>query len=427
MSNNDSSSSDEFYSSDEEYCGNNGNLFNNELLNRKYLLIKKIGYGAFSSVWLSFNFTNNQYNAIKIQNHDDYEEGAIEVKILTKLKKNNCEYLSNIVDNFIEIKDDNKYVCMVFELCACNIYQIIRHNRNKLSEDIVKKIIKQTLIATNELHKLKYYHTDIKPENILLVGKNSVIQDIIKDYDKNNFMDIYNGLKKNFFDKKNLDLKNNNHKKKFNKKYKDSLLKKTNVIILKKLDLFIEDNETEDNETENSDSENDEDFKIDMKLLEDIKIKLTDFGTIFQIKEKEDEEIQTRYYRSPEVLLGLIHNEKVDIWSIGCMILELLFNKTYFDPTKDEEFDRDFHHLHDIQKLCGYIPEYMMNKCPDKSYYFKKNRFKRKIEFKLLDAMLKEKEIYSDELLEFLQKTLNIDYKTRLSTEECLKLSWLNI
>ena len=240
-------------------------------------------------------------------------------------------------------------------------------------------------------------------------------------------MDIYNGLKKNFFDKKNLDLKNNNHKKKFNKKYKDSLLKKTNVIILKKLDLFIEDNETEDNETENSDSENDEDFKIDMKLLEDIKIKLTDFGTIFQIKEKEDEEIQTRYYRSPEVLLGLIHNEKVDIWSIGCMILELLFNKTYFDPTKDEEFDRDFHHLHDIQKLCGYIPEYMMNKCPDKSYYFKKNRFKRKIEFKLLDAMLKEKEIYSDELLEFLQKTLNIDYKTRLSTEECLKLSWLNI
>ena len=40
--------------------------------------------------------------------------------------------------------------------------------------------------------------------------------------------------------------------------------------------------------------------------------------------------------------------------------------------------------------------------------------------------MLKEKEIYSDELLEFLQKTLNIDYKTRLSAEECMKLKWLN-
>ena len=91
-----------------------------------------------------------------------------------------------------------------------------------------------------------------------------------------------------------------------------------------------------------------------LKVLEDIQVKLTDFGTILNIyKNKENEEIQTRYYRAPEVILGLTHNEKVDIWSIGCVVIELLLNKMLFNPDKNEEFDRDFHHLKDIQELCN--------------------------------------------------------------------------
>ena len=54
-SENSNSDTDSDYSSDDSYFGNNGNIFNNEIINDKQLLIKKIGYGAFSSVWLSFN------------------------------------------------------------------------------------------------------------------------------------------------------------------------------------------------------------------------------------------------------------------------------------------------------------------------------------------------------------------------------------
>ena len=46
--------------------------------------------------------------------------------------------------------------------------------------------------------------------------------------------------------------------------------------------------------------------------------------------------------------------------------------------------------------------------------------------YKNLKDLLNENNIYSDELLEFLNNTLNIDYKKRLSAEECLKLKWLN-
>ena len=413
----DSSDSEYSISSDDEYYGNNGDEFNNELLNKKYLLIKKIGYGAFSSVWLSYNYLDKKYYAIKIQNHEDIYEGKIEVKILNKLKKISCSYISNLIDNFIEEKNSEKYICMVFDLCICNVYQIIRHERNKLNLDIIKKIIRQTLFALTELHKLNYYHTDIKPENLLIVGINPIHKIIIEQYESQNFSKIFEGLKLAHFNSNNLNINKTSHKKKFNKTKKDELLKKTNSIILSKINF---------NDDDNSESENDEDYTFSSDIINEINIKLTDFGTVYKISDKEDEEIQTRHYRSPEVILGLIHNEKVDIWSVGCMTLELLCNIILFDPDKDETFDRDFYHLHDIQKLCGNIPEYMINNSPNKSYYFKKNKFKKKINYCLLEQFLKDKNIYTDDLLEFLQNTMNIDYKQRLSAEECLKLAWIN-
>ena len=95
------SSDSESTSSDEEYCGDNGNIFFNEILNNTYITIKKIGYGSFSSVWLVYNYNNNKYYAIKIQNDEDYDEGIIESKYLTKIKKLNSNYISNIIEYFI--------------------------------------------------------------------------------------------------------------------------------------------------------------------------------------------------------------------------------------------------------------------------------------------------------------------------------------
>lgn len=414
---------DSDYSSDDSYFGNNGNIFNNEIINEKYLLIKKIGYGAFSSVWLSFNYIDNKYYAIKIQNYEDFYEGKIEIKILNKLKKINCNYINNIIESFIEIKDNNNYICMVFDLCVCNIYQLIRHDRNKICLNNIKNIIRQTLIAINEIHKLKYYHTDIKPENLLLVGLNPTHKNIIEQYNKCNFNEIFQGLKLTYFKTNNWDINNKNKKKDFNKKMKKIFLKKTNEIILKKIDLYKDEL---DYNSGNEDSEEDDDFKFDESILNNINIKLTDFGTVYKISHKSIEEIQTRHYRSPEVILGLQHNEKVDLWSLGCLTLELCCNIILFNPEKDDNFHRDFYHLHDIQKLCGNIPEYMIENSPNKSYYFKKYKFKKKIQYNLLEDFLKEKNIYSIELLNFLKNTLNIDYKKRLSAEECLKLSWLN-
>nr|XP_009931539.1 PREDICTED: homeodomain-interacting protein kinase 4 [Opisthocomus hoazin] len=56
------------------------------------------------------------------------------------------------------------------------------------------------------------------------------------------------------------------------------------------------------------------------------RIKLIDFGSasIFnEVHHVKEPYIQSRFYRAPEILLGLPFCEKVDIWSLGCVVAEL--------------------------------------------------------------------------------------------------------
>ena len=40
--------------------------------------------------------------------------------------------------------------------------------------------------------------------------------------------------------------------------------------------------------------------------------------------------VVTRYYRAPEVILGMGYKENVDIWSVGCIFGELLGRRILF-------------------------------------------------------------------------------------------------
>ena len=60
-------------------------------------------------------------------------------------------------------------------------------------------------------------------------------------------------------------------------------------------------------------------------------IKIIDFGSSCQFGEKIYSYIQSRFYRSPEVLLGLNYDMSIDMWSLG----ESKFKQTAFEILED--------------------------------------------------------------------------------------------
>ena len=52
-------------------------------------------------------------------------------------------------------------------------------------------------------------------------------------------------------------------------------------------------------------------------------IKIIDFGSSCFGNETIYTYIQSRYYRAPEITLGINYDQNIDIWSTGCILAEL--------------------------------------------------------------------------------------------------------
>jgi dual specificity tyrosine-phosphorylation-regulated kinase 1 len=88
------------------------------------------------------------------------------------------------------------------------------------------------------------------------------------------------------------------------------------------------------------------------------RVKLVDFGSSRWVNEKEETNLyaQSRFYRAAEVLLGLPCGCPADVWSLGCIMVELHGGKPLF-PGRDER-----HQLCKIAETLGPVPEDMFAK-----------------------------------------------------------------
>lgn len=67
------------------------------------------------------------------------------------------------------------------------------------------------------------------------------------------------------------------------------------------------------------------------------RIKLIDFGSSCLSNEILYEYIQSRYYRAPEITLGVPYDEKIDMWSFACVLVEMYTGMPLFPGNSEEE------------------------------------------------------------------------------------------
>jgi serine/threonine protein kinase len=239
-----------------------------------------------------------------------------------------------IKESFILTRGEDKYVCMVMDLMAGSLYDVIKTDKysDGLGEEITMNIQIQLMEALEVLHSKGIIHTDIKPENMLVCGINAKYQKIIDQFNKLKLKEKYD---KNIDEVKlKYNLKNKNQKEKF---------KQDKYMILLELNKFIHDIINFDEILEDRTSEL---FSED--LIKDIKIKLADFGSILYEKELVDDdwfpEVTTRYYRDPKVILGLPYDKKIDLHSAVCTLHEIQTGQIKYNPDdlKDEDTENDY-------------------------------------------------------------------------------------
>ena len=108
-------------------------------------------------------------------------------------------------------------------------------------------------------------------------------------------------------------------------------------------------------------------------------IKIVDMGNACYIDRHYSDVIQTREYRSPEVILEGEYDESADVWSLACMVFELATGDYLFDPKKGKTYSKNDDHLASVSELIGPCKDAkFLTSCESASdFYDKKGKLKR--------------------------------------------------
>lgn len=170
----------------------------------------------------------------------------------------------------------------------------------------------------------------------------------------------------------------------------------------------------------------------DMNVLMKSRAVVVDLGNACWTHRHFSEDIQTRQYRAPEVLVGSSYDTAADMWSLGCITFELLTGDLLFDPRAGDDYDRDEDHLAMFQELLGKMPKTMALSGDYSRKFFDRNgnlRHIKQLKFWPVEEVLHEKYHFSmkdaEEISNFMLPLLDFDPSERATALECLKHEWL--
>lgn len=304
-------------------------------LQQRYLLLQKLGWGEFSTVWLAADAANhnpmgrNSIVAVKVAKCSSQvvESTKYEVNLLKYMKStmsSGCP-VTQLLDCFEHRGDFGNHLCMVMPVCGSNLLCVIdqmkikgKQRRSESEVTMIKDITKSVLQGLVGLHNANVVHTDLKPENILCAAPDPKIAQLVAPY----------------FKQQQLQDGSNNHNFEDGDPFHLVHIADFGLSVLMQLP----------SSTSSSDAVG---GKKEFRIVHNGAISNTN-GTL----------IQTREYRSPEVLFGSEFCSRTDVWSVGCIIFELITGEFLMDPKRrtNVERDMDIEHLILMMQIIGPVP-----------------------------------------------------------------------
>ncbi|OMJ72590.1 hypothetical protein SteCoe_28921 [Stentor coeruleus] len=172
------------------------------------------------------------------------------------------------------------------------------------------------------------------------------------------------------------------------------------------------------------------DLKPENILLKDTEkalINIIDFGSSCFEQERIYYYIQSRFYRAPEIILGIAYTTAIDMWSLGCILAELYTGRPLF-PGESEHIQLIY-----IMQVLGIPPLAVITRATKREMFFDENMCPKIIPNK--KGIKKEpgtrnlEEILqgcSEVFLDFVKRCLIWQPELRMKPIEGLEHPWIN-
>ncbi|GAA6223543.1 SRSF protein kinase 3-like [Lates japonicus] len=364
-----------------EYCyGGYHPVQIGDTFNRRYQVVSKLGWGYFSTVWLCLDLRLGQHIAVKVLKSGAgfTQAGQDELSLLRcasgpTSRHPSSQRIVQLLDEFKLAGVNGVHMCLVLELLGPDLrsWQLCFGNPG-LPRLWVKQILTQVLQGLDYLHtQCKIIHTDIKPENILLC------------------------------------LEEQSHKVPAGGSSSSSVLT-------------------------GKEAKSTEKEQVNPYSLKEITVKIADLGSSCWVYKHFCEEIQTRQYRSLEVLLGSEYGPPADIWSVACMAFELVTGDSLFEPKARESISLEEDHIAQIMELLGKIPPAVALSGKYSAEYFSRRGDLRRVGpvrlWNLYDVLVEKYHFLLEEasgFSDFLLHMLDYHPERRATAAKCLCHPWL--